>query len=35
MNVKTFSGTHRAAVDKQVNDWLEQIPIEFTHSPRA
>jgi hypothetical protein len=22
MNVKTFTGTHRAAVDKQVNDWL-------------
>jgi len=24
MNVKTFTGTHRAAVDKQVNDWLAQ-----------
>jgi hypothetical protein len=24
MNVKTFTGTHRAAVDKQVNDWLTE-----------
>jgi hypothetical protein len=24
MKVKTFTGTHRAAVDKQVNDWLAQ-----------
>jgi predicted RNase H-like nuclease (RuvC/YqgF family) len=22
MKVKTFTGTHRATVDKQVNDWL-------------
>ena len=22
MRVKTFTGTHRATVDKQVNDWL-------------
>jgi hypothetical protein len=22
MKVKTFTGTHRGAVDKQVNDWL-------------
>jgi hypothetical protein len=22
MKVKTFTGTHRAAVDQQVNDWL-------------
>jgi hypothetical protein len=22
MKVKTFTGTHRVAVDKQVNDWL-------------
>jgi hypothetical protein len=22
MKVKTFTGTHREAVDKQVNDWL-------------
>jgi hypothetical protein len=22
MKVKTFTGTHRIAVDKQVNDWL-------------
>jgi hypothetical protein len=24
MRVKTFTGTHRAAVDQQVNDWLAQ-----------
>jgi hypothetical protein len=24
MKVKTFTGTHRVAVDKQVNDWLAQ-----------
>jgi hypothetical protein len=24
MKVKTFTGTHRAAVDKQVNDWLAE-----------
>jgi hypothetical protein len=22
MRVKTFTGTHRLAVDKQINDWL-------------
>jgi hypothetical protein len=22
MKVKTFTGTHRFAVDRQVNDWL-------------
>jgi len=24
MRVKTFTGTHRVAVDKQVNDWLAE-----------
>ena len=24
MRVRTFAGTHRVAVDKQVNDWLAQ-----------
>ena len=24
MKVKTFTGTHRSAVDQQVNDWLAQ-----------
>jgi hypothetical protein len=24
MRVKTFTGTHRFAVDKQVNDWLSK-----------
>jgi hypothetical protein len=24
MKVKTFTGTHRLAVDRQVNDWLEK-----------
>ena len=24
MKVKTFTGTHRVAVDKQVNDWLAE-----------
>jgi hypothetical protein len=28
MKVKTFTGTHRAAVDQAVNDWLAQSNVE-------
>jgi hypothetical protein len=28
MRVKTFVGTHREAVDKQVNDWLAATKVE-------
>ena len=35
MNVKTFTGTHRAAVDKQVNDWLTESNVTVVKTSTA
>jgi tartrate dehydratase alpha subunit/fumarate hydratase class I-like protein len=37
MKVKTFTGTHRTAVDKQVNDWLAEsnVTVRKTNSPSS
>jgi hypothetical protein len=35
MKVKTFIGTHRSAVDEQVNDWLarSKVHVQNTSTP--
>jgi hypothetical protein len=35
MKVKTFTGTHRAAVDQQVNDWLARSNVEVRKTSTA
>jgi hypothetical protein len=35
MKVKTFTGTHRAAVDQQVNDWLARSKVEVRKTSTA
>jgi hypothetical protein len=37
MKVKTFTGTHRTAVEKQVNDWLAEsnVTVRKTNSPSS
>ena len=35
MKVKTFTGTHRAAVDQQVNDWLARSNVEVRRTSTA
>jgi hypothetical protein len=35
MKVKSFAGTHRAAVDKQVNDWLTASNVEIAKTDVA
>jgi hypothetical protein len=35
MKVRTFTGTHREAVDKQINDWLAQSYVKVRKTSTA
>jgi hypothetical protein len=35
MQVRTFTGTDPAAVDKQVNDWLAESKVQVRHTSTA